>query len=144
MKYYIRKHLPKKASTFWFQVGVLKISDIFYKIQNFNWWPVFPVITHWTNIFILKSSYIGHKNSLNIVGFLNFFKKIGRVGNLNYLLFPETMSPLNVQSKVCRWSGHIVSRTKKLLKLQLLLILKIYIFSNPLYLRSLNDLCDHI
>ena len=27
------------------------------------------------NMFILKSSYIGHKNSLNIVGFQRFFKK---------------------------------------------------------------------
>ena len=46
------------------------------------------------NIFILKSSYIGHKNFLNIVDFQRFFKKIGRVGNFNCLLVSKTMSQL--------------------------------------------------
>ena len=44
-----QKTLGKKASHFcWFQVWDLNILDIFYKIQNFNYWTVCPVITHWT------------------------------------------------------------------------------------------------
>ena len=36
-----QKILAKKAPIFfWFQVW-----DIFYESQNFNWWPVCPVIT---------------------------------------------------------------------------------------------------
>ena len=31
-----------------FQVGDLNNSDIYYRIQNFIWWPVFSIITHWT------------------------------------------------------------------------------------------------
>ena len=43
------KTFAKKAPHFfWFQVGDLNISDIFYKIQNIKWWPVFPVITNST------------------------------------------------------------------------------------------------
>ena len=43
------KTFAKKAPNFfWFQVGDLNISDIFYKVQNLYLWPVFPVITHWT------------------------------------------------------------------------------------------------
>ena len=38
----------KSTNFFWFQVRDLNISDIFYKSQNFNGWPVCPVITHWT------------------------------------------------------------------------------------------------
>ena len=48
MKCYIKKHKQKSTKFFWFQVGDLNILDIFYRIQNFNWWPVFPVITLWT------------------------------------------------------------------------------------------------
>ena len=61
------------------------------------------------NISILKSSYIGHKNSLNIVGFQRCIKKIGSVGNFNYFLVPENMSPLHVRSKVCMASFHLRS-----------------------------------
>ena len=44
-----RKTFPKSTNFLLPQVGDLKISDIFYNIQNFNGWPVFfPVITHWT------------------------------------------------------------------------------------------------
>ena len=44
-----QKTLAKKAPiVFGFQVWDLNISDIFYKSQKFNWWPVCPVITHWT------------------------------------------------------------------------------------------------
>ena len=37
-----------KKTLFWFLVGDYYISDMFYRIQNLNLWPVFPVITHWT------------------------------------------------------------------------------------------------
>ena len=37
------KIFPKKHL-----VGDQNISDIFYKFQNLNGWPVFQVITHWT------------------------------------------------------------------------------------------------
>ena len=40
------------------------------------------------NIFIFKKSYIGHKNSLNIVDFQRFFKNIGKVGNFNCFCGP--------------------------------------------------------
>ena len=43
-----QKTLKKTPHLFWFKVGDINISDIFYKIQNFNRLPVFPVITHWT------------------------------------------------------------------------------------------------
>ena len=38
----------KHLMFFWFQVGDINIPDIFYRTQNFIWWPVFLVITHWT------------------------------------------------------------------------------------------------
>ena len=48
-----QKTLEKKAPIFfWFKFGDRKIWDIFYKCQNFNWWPVYPVITHWTYTFL--------------------------------------------------------------------------------------------
>ena len=39
--YYIRKHLQTKHH-------ICFGSDIFYRIQSFNWWPVFSITTHWT------------------------------------------------------------------------------------------------
>ena len=53
------------------------------------------------NIFILKTGLIGHLNSLNIGGSNKLFQKFGRKFNLSYFLFPEIMSQLYVQSKVC-------------------------------------------
>ena len=47
-----QKTLTKKAHFVWFQVGDFNISDIFYKIQNFNKWPVLLVITNWTYTFL--------------------------------------------------------------------------------------------
>ena len=45
----ISENIRKKAPHFfWFQVGNLNITKIFYKIQNFKWLLVFAVITHWT------------------------------------------------------------------------------------------------
>ena len=38
----------KSTHFFWLQVGDLNISNTFYEIQNFNGWPVFSVMTHWT------------------------------------------------------------------------------------------------
>ena len=43
MKCDIRKHYQKKH--FWFQAGDVNISDNFYKIEKFKYWPVFPIIT---------------------------------------------------------------------------------------------------
>ena len=39
----------KNTLFFWFLlIGDFNISDIFYKVQNFNEWQLVPVITHWT------------------------------------------------------------------------------------------------
>ena len=38
------ENICKKKLFFWFLDEDLNISDIFYKIQNLNWWLVFPVI----------------------------------------------------------------------------------------------------
>ena len=53
------------------------------------------------NIFILKSGHKGHMNFLNIGDLNKFFNFFGRKCNLSYFLVPETMSPLDVRSKVC-------------------------------------------
>ena len=53
------------------------------------------------NIFILISGHKGQINSLNIGGLNKLFNIFGRKCNLSYLLVLETMSPLDVRSKVC-------------------------------------------
>ena len=118
---------------------------------------------------ILKSSYIGHNNSLNIVGFQIFLKKIGSAGNFNYFLVPGTKSPLHVRSKVWMAPFHVRSnadfalhmegshadfaphmewrhnfRDQKIAKIAIPANLKKIFCSNQRYLRSLYDLCDHI
>ena len=47
-----QKTWAKKALTFFGSRFEINIYDIFYKSQNFNWWPVCLVITHWTYTFL--------------------------------------------------------------------------------------------
>ena len=50
---------------FWFHVWDLNILDIFYKSQNFNWWPVCPVITPWTYTFLSPCSLENKKRTMS-------------------------------------------------------------------------------
>ena len=61
--------------------------------------------------FILKSSRIGHKNSLQIMGVKRFFFFLnGRIGHFKYLLVPEPISSLHVRSEVCIAPFHVRSK----------------------------------
>ena len=61
------------------------------------------------NIFILKTSHIGNKNSLKIMGFKRFLKRNGRINKFNLFLVPKPISPLHVRSKVCLALYHVRS-----------------------------------
>ena len=51
----ISENIRKKAPHFfWFQVGYLKTSQIFYKIQNYKWWLVFFSSNHWLDLYLPK------------------------------------------------------------------------------------------
>ena len=76
----------KKNSLFKGWVGLSPVSFHFFLIVRFVWWNIFItwwLLWKWTsfkgdlrqNISVLKSSCIGHKNSLNRVGFQRCIKK---------------------------------------------------------------------
>ena len=59
------------------------------------------------NIFILKS---GNLNSFKIGGLTSYFLKFFRNDSYSYFKVPKTMSPLNVQGKVCMAPFHVQSK----------------------------------
>ena len=78
MKWYMKKHLQTKHNilVFWFQVGEIKISEIFYKIQKFLRTSWAPIIT--TNgINFLMARPFGTKKNQDLSAASDIFKSKG-------------------------------------------------------------------
>ena len=81
-----RKTFPKKHQFFLPQVGDLKISDIFYNIQNFNGWPVFSS-NHSLDLYLAKC--LGHTLMyLNLPEFTRIYLNLSEFIGI-YLILSE-------------------------------------------------------
>ena len=96
-----------KSTYFWFLFRDFIISDIFYKIQNLNWWPVFLVITHWT--YTCLSPWALLYNHLDINELVFSCQLSGNLFQEELSLPPLWYNPPPVSSRQCPLSSVLVS-----------------------------------